>query len=29
MYLIAYLFVPVGGLVSLIMADQTVRKEVG
>lgn len=28
MYLIAYLFVPVGGLVSLIMADQTVRKEV-
>jgi flagellar protein FlaJ len=28
MYLVAYLFVPVGGLVSLIMADQTVRKEV-
>ncbi|MDG6982858.1 MAG: type II secretion system F family protein [Nitrososphaerota archaeon] len=28
MYLIAYLFVPVGGVVSLIMADQTVRKEV-
>ena len=28
MYLIAYFFVPVGGLVSLIMADQTVRKEV-
>lgn len=28
LYLIAYLFVPVGGLVSLIMADQTVRKEV-
>jgi flagellar protein FlaJ len=28
MYLVAYLFVPVGGAVSLIMADQTVRKEV-
>lgn len=28
MYLIAYLFVPIGGLVSLVMADQTVRKEV-
>lgn len=28
MYLIAYFFVPVGGLVSLILADQTVRKEV-
>ncbi|MDG7012810.1 MAG: type II secretion system F family protein [Nitrososphaerota archaeon] len=28
MYLVGYLFVPVGGLVSLILADQTVRKEV-
>ena len=28
MYLIAYVFVPVGGLFTLIMADQTVRKEV-
>ena len=28
MYLIAYLFVPVGGAMSLILADQTVRKEV-
>ncbi|MDG6987467.1 MAG: type II secretion system F family protein [Nitrososphaerota archaeon] len=28
MYLVGYLFVPFGGLVSLILADQTVRKEV-
>jgi flagellar protein FlaJ len=28
MYIIAYFFVPVGGAASLILADQTVRKEV-
>lgn len=28
MYLVAYVFVPAGGVVSLLMADQTVRKEV-
>ena len=28
MYLVGYLFVPAGGLASLILADQTVRKEV-
>ena len=28
MYLIAYAFVPIGGALSLVMADQTVRKEV-